>query len=367
MPKREFLMLAHDFDPKKHSVYGWYMSEKLDGIRAFWDGGISRGLPASQVPYANITKHDRFLVPPKATGLWTRYGQPIQAPEWWLDRLPNFPLDGELKGKDFQETMSIARTTVKTSSVDWNRITYWCFDVPSLERVFEDGRIINANMKCTFKGCYTWAFGKMEKSVIAGNWYYERLAFLQNNLDGNVAKTLLQETLPTGRTALDSRIEAKLAEVIAAGGEGVMLRSPVSTWHPFRSYDLLKLKAENDMEGTVIGYTWGKATDVDRSVSGEATDRMLGLMGSVRLQLESGVVFDLGCGFKIPERVMAGGGTGFFAPQQFGADHPGQEVPESYENPLFKRGAKLTFKYRELTRDGVPKEARFWRVCEREL
>lgn len=39
--KRQFLMLAHDYDPKKHSILGWYMSEKLDGLRAWWDGGIT--------------------------------------------------------------------------------------------------------------------------------------------------------------------------------------------------------------------------------------------------------------------------------------------------------------------------------------
>src|SRR5690348_4396294 len=111
--KREFLMLAHKYQPKI-DICGWYCSEKLDGIRAFWDGGISRGLPCREVPYANVTKHNRYLNEQIATGLWTRYGQAIQAPAWFLDKLPPVMMDGECwsgYGK-FERTMSITRDLV---------------------------------------------------------------------------------------------------------------------------------------------------------------------------------------------------------------------------------------------------------------
>jgi DNA ligase-1 len=32
------VMLAHVFDPEKHDPTGWWMSEKLDGVRAYWTG-----------------------------------------------------------------------------------------------------------------------------------------------------------------------------------------------------------------------------------------------------------------------------------------------------------------------------------------
>jgi ATP-dependent DNA ligase len=32
------LMLAHKFEPEKHNVIGWMMSEKMDGVRCFWNG-----------------------------------------------------------------------------------------------------------------------------------------------------------------------------------------------------------------------------------------------------------------------------------------------------------------------------------------
>ena len=54
MARREFLQLADHYNPHKHNVAGWFVSEKLDGQRCFWDGGISRGLPTEQVPWASI-------------------------------------------------------------------------------------------------------------------------------------------------------------------------------------------------------------------------------------------------------------------------------------------------------------------------
>ena len=44
------------------------MSEKLDGVRCFWDG--------------------------KTT--YTRTGKPIYTPDWWKKSLPEVALDGEL-------------------------------------------------------------------------------------------------------------------------------------------------------------------------------------------------------------------------------------------------------------------------------
>ena len=32
------VLLAKKFDAAKHNVDGWLASEKLDGMRAFWDG-----------------------------------------------------------------------------------------------------------------------------------------------------------------------------------------------------------------------------------------------------------------------------------------------------------------------------------------
>ncbi len=38
-PKADLkVMLASVYEPEKHDPTGWYMSEKLDGVRCIWDG-----------------------------------------------------------------------------------------------------------------------------------------------------------------------------------------------------------------------------------------------------------------------------------------------------------------------------------------
>ena len=59
MARREFLQLADHYDPRKHDVAGWFVSEKLDGTRCFWDGGLTRGLPTEQVPWASRSSTPR--------------------------------------------------------------------------------------------------------------------------------------------------------------------------------------------------------------------------------------------------------------------------------------------------------------------
>ncbi len=49
MPRRELLQLAHTYKPDKHKIAGWYISEKLDGTRCFWDGGLTSGLIESTI------------------------------------------------------------------------------------------------------------------------------------------------------------------------------------------------------------------------------------------------------------------------------------------------------------------------------
>lgn len=85
------------------AVTGWLMSEKLDGVRALWDG-----------------KQLRF-----------RSGGLISAPEWFLAGLPKFALDGELwtRRGDFENIVSIVRR--QQPDQRWHEITYNIFEVPN--------------------------------------------------------------------------------------------------------------------------------------------------------------------------------------------------------------------------------------------
>src|SRR5512147_2347207 len=102
------LLLAHawggDIDPT-----GWWMSEKLDGVRAYWDG-------------------KQFL---------SRQGNVYHAPEWFVAGLPTFALDGELwvGRKQFQRTVSIARRQDRSN--DWKELRYVVFDAPEVKGAFE--------------------------------------------------------------------------------------------------------------------------------------------------------------------------------------------------------------------------------------
>jgi len=91
------------------NISGWLMSEKLDGIRAYWDG----------------------------RNLLSREGKVINAPKYFTQKLPSFELDGELWSKrgDFENIQSIVMDN--TPSSKWSEISYMIFEVPHARGDFE--------------------------------------------------------------------------------------------------------------------------------------------------------------------------------------------------------------------------------------
>src|SRR5690606_38659901 len=122
----EFLMLAHTYDASKHMITGWMASEKLDGNRCMWDGGITRGMKKFNVPWANTDKDDRYVKQQYATGLWSRYGNVIHAPDEWLDQLPKILLDGELDCGNRQTLVSIIKK-LNPDPEEWKRVKFKVF------------------------------------------------------------------------------------------------------------------------------------------------------------------------------------------------------------------------------------------------
>src|SRR5207247_1430517 len=145
-----FLQLADTYAPTKHKVGGFYISEKLDGTRCFWDGGITRGLRTEDVPWASLTHPKnggrKDKIKPFSTGLWSRYGNPIIAPDWFLNQLPCCPLDGELwAGRgNFQECRSICAGDEPDER--FKQISYAVYSSPSFGAALGDGLIKNTNM-----------------------------------------------------------------------------------------------------------------------------------------------------------------------------------------------------------------------------
>ena len=103
------LLLAHKWK-NDVDLAGWWMSEKLDGVRAYWNGKT-------------------FL---------SRLGNEFMAPKWFTDGLGDDPLDGELwvdRG-EFQKTVSIVRR--QDRSDQWKQVSYVVFDAPALKAPFEE-------------------------------------------------------------------------------------------------------------------------------------------------------------------------------------------------------------------------------------
>jgi len=339
-------MLAQTFDPRKHGVGGWFLSEKLDGMRCFWDGGLSRGALKESIPWANHAGDARYVVKPHATGLWSRLGNVIHAPDWWLDTLPPIMLDGELwigPGQGMRQTlMNIIKPIVPDGR--WREVKYHVFDMPSPDAIFRDGRINNTNFKKIFKDYREWVDAGRLDFTPSGLTRFESSYKLLSGLElGANAALLEQERLPYQTDAAMNMIYDRLETVCTNDGEGLMLRKPESFWQPKRVNEILKVKKLDDDEGIVTGYITGRETDKG--------SKLLGMLGALILNYR-GQRLELS-GFTDAERVLSD--------PQWAADHPGQECPPEVSSTIFPRGSTVTFRYRGLTRDGIPQEARYYR------
>ncbi|MGC4115533.1 MAG: DNA ligase [Myxococcales bacterium] len=203
---------------------GWWMSEKLDGVRAYWNG-------------------KNFI---------TRQGNTYLAPDWFVEGLPDTPLDGELwvDRKAFSRTISIVRRQDKSDH--WKAVKYLVFDAPSIKDPFE--RRVQA--------CQDLLQTRAPKFAA---WHPHELC---KGVD---------------------HLKAELARINGLGGEGLMLRKPNSLYQVGRSSTLLKVKTFHDAEATVLEHVAGLG-------------RHKGRMGSLLVQLPDGTRFNVGTGFSDHER-----------------------------------------------------------------
>jgi DNA ligase 1 len=171
------VMLANTYRPGIDLTAYW-VSEKYDGVRAYWDG----------------------------TTLRTRGGEHIFAPDWFVRGLPKIALDGELwagRGK-FQEAVSTVRQQTPNDAA-WRRIRFMVFDLPAEPGTFDQrlaqlrARIPQLNLP--------WVLAVEQHKLV----------------DHAALHTLLQKT-------------------VRDGGEGLMLHRGDSLYRAERNDDLLKLK-----------------------------------------------------------------------------------------------------------------------------
>jgi DNA ligase-1 len=178
-----------DIDPA-----GWLVSEKLDGVRACWDG----------------------------TRLRFRSGVPILAPRWFVAGMPPVPLDGELwLGRGRFE--SLAGTVRQAAAVDaaWREVRYEIFDLPGAVGPFA-----------------------------------ERAARLDSLVQAQRFEPLRAVT--QRRVADRAMLGRLFDDVVRGGGEGLVLHRADALWRPGRSDAVLKLKPVADAEAVVVAHVAGR-------------------------------------------------------------------------------------------------------------
>jgi DNA ligase-1 len=234
----------------------YLVSEKFDGVRAVWNG----------------------------KDFHTRAGRLIAAPTWFTQNLPKIPLDGELwlsHGK-FDALSGAVRKDVPIDA-EWRGISYLVFELPNAAGTFaERAKRIDVIVKQA----------KIPHLKAVKQFYVKD----------------------------EAALEKRLKQVVAQGGEGLMLHRADALYVTGRSDVLLKFKPLYDAEATVVAHTAGQG-------------KYKGKLGALLVETPKGIRFKLGTGFSDAQR----------------------------ENPP-KIGSMVTYTYRDKTNSGKPKFASFLRV-----
>jgi DNA ligase-1 len=194
------LLLAKTYDKGiAIDITHYLVSEKLDGIRAYWDG----------------------------KQLLSRQGNRFNAPEWFVRDFPAQALDGELwiGRKKFEETMSTVSKTIPVSD-EWKQVSYQLFELPH-------------------------AKGTFQQRVLAMETLVKKLALPHLKV---ITQYRLEKT---------SALTEKLDTVVAQGAEGLMLHYADALYQAGRSKVLLKVKKHQDAEAQVIQHLKGKGKFTD--------------------------------------------------------------------------------------------------------
>ena len=193
------LLLAQVYRPGL-DLQDYWVSEKYDGVRGYWDGSALR----------------------------TRGGETVNAPAWFTAGWPNTALDGELwagRGQ-FAQAQSTTRQG-NAGDAAWQQIRFMVFDLPAHPGSFD-----------------------------------ERLPVLQATV-ARIGQPWVQ-AVAQQRIANDAALQALLARTVRAGGEGLMLHRGASLYRAGRSDDLIKVKTHDDAEARVVAHLPGKGKHADR-------------------------------------------------------------------------------------------------------
>ena len=188
--KLELLRLS---EFKDQNVSGWLASEKLDGVRAYWDG----------------------------ENLLSRQGKKLNAPLSFTKNFPKFALDGELYAKElkFEEIQASVMDKLPDEKA-WSRLKFHVFDVPE-----------------------------------ASGGLLTRLEILAKFLKNEPNQNLI--IIKQIKMRDNAQFLKFTEEIIAKGGEGAVVREPNAPYERKRSKNALKFKKFKDAECEVIAVNKG--------------------------------------------------------------------------------------------------------------
>lgn len=272
-----------------HQIWGWLFL-LLTTSNALASGSTHQPMLASV--YSGKVPITEYWVSEKLDGvrghwdgnaLWTRGGYKINTPDWFVRDWPEMTMDGELwiARNSFDVLSAVVRSS-KTDDPAWQDVKFMVFDLPSHSGSFSQ-RVLTMRNITSFQ-----------------------IPWLQPIDQFRVADT--------------EALNRQLQQVIAAGGEGLMLHHQDAVYLPGRSQYLLKYKLYDDAEARVIGYTAGKG-------------KYRGKVGALEVESPDGRRFRLGSGLKDTDRTQP--------------------------PPL---DSWVTYRYNGLTATGLPRFARFVRI-----
>ncbi|KAF9433954.1 hypothetical protein BGZ76_008764 [Entomortierella beljakovae] len=236
------VMLAHSWtEDSGIDPTGYWMAEKLDGVRAYFDG----------------------------KDFYSRAGNKFFAPPFFSENLPkDQPLDGELwlgRGR-FQQCISIVKNQKVQRADEWKELTYLVFDAPKLNMVYEK--------RLDYLKSIMPAFGQDKITSPASQ---------------STKVPTYSRLVPVQKCLSKSHLMRELDHVQTHGGEGIMLREPRSRYEFKRSRVLLKVKTFFDEEAIVVAQVKG---------SGKHSHRM----GHLEVKTPDGRCFSVGSGFTDAQR-----------------------------------------------------------------
>lgn len=252
---RPFLPHAKIYNSSSHNIAGWYMSEKLHGVSCFWDGGLGRDIPTAQVPWSNIfhikTGTVRSDFPRNSSGLWTREGFPIQAPDKFLNQLPRFPLWGELWAGYGNYKLVKSVCDAHSTHPEFSKLSFAILGSPPLSRLFYSS-VIETKL---FRRKLSWTFieswiQNLEKdrlvdfAVMADSCTFDlELVTLRESIDTQLSQVYLhqQTRLPNNNEEAQRVIASKFRTYLDLGSEGVILKDSRLRWVPYPCDYFLKV------------------------------------------------------------------------------------------------------------------------------